>query len=74
VLSRYISSGLVALGVGFLALAGVESYCWPPGPALTIDDPNREVAVDPISKTCVVTFRVHNHSHQTIRVVGLAQC
>lgn len=64
--------GLLAVG-----LLGYASYRHavdgePPGPAIVIHEPNRDLGTQPCEAVVPVSFRIANVSSQSVRVLGLA--
>jgi hypothetical protein len=44
------------------------------GPAVAIDEPDREIAVGLPGQESAVTFGIHNRAGRPVRVIGLARC
>ena len=64
------------LAVGLLVLAGYEYVTDrdpPPGEALVVDDPERDLGSQPGESEIPVRFRLANTSSRPIRVVGLVR-
>jgi hypothetical protein len=65
------------LAIGLLGYAGYRFAVdrdTPPGQAITIDEPERDLGSLPSETTIPVRFRIANASSQPIRVLGLAPC
>jgi hypothetical protein len=71
---RTISVVFALLGVGLLGYAG---YRWanesdvPPGAALVVDEPERDLGEQPCEVDIPLRFRIRNVSSRPVRVVGL---
>ncbi len=66
--------GLVACGLfGFGAYQYVTPGEPPPGEAVTIDEPARDLGPLPLGNEIPLRFRIKNKSAQPVRILGFSQ-
>ncbi len=73
-LFRFLPTMLLLCGLALFCVAGFAYFVPGDGPGATIDEPDREFPACAVGQRLEVTFRIHNPTGHTVRIVGLAEC
>jgi uncharacterized protein (DUF58 family) len=73
-MSRVLSLVFFVAGLALLGVAVIEYVDRVYSPGVTVDEPEREITDCEAGSTHTITFRIHNPTSRTVRVVGLSQC